>query len=144
MKRVFTSIIMKCKSKPKLHFVFIVIVNMNKNNSIFGFLSTNALLVWVFKGLSVILIFTPPICFSCRGHQDLLDQRETRWAVVMGFITLPEIKPDPCDSYVCVLQGEKGIGLAGPPGRVGPQGLKVGNRACWIAQCGSSDVPLRL
>lgn len=25
----------------------------------------------------------------------------------------------------CVLQGEKGIGLAGPPGRVGPQGLKV-------------------
>lgn len=27
----------------------------------------------------------------------------------------------------CVLQGEKGIGLAGPPGLVGPQGLKVSN-----------------
>lgn len=25
----------------------------------------------------------------------------------------------------CVLQGEKGIGLSGPPGRVGPPGLKV-------------------
>lgn len=24
-----------------------------------------------------------------------------------------------------VLQGEKGIGMAGPPGRVGPPGLKV-------------------
>lgn len=25
----------------------------------------------------------------------------------------------------CLSQGEKGIGLAGPPGRTGPQGLKV-------------------
>ena len=27
----------------------------------------------------------------------------------------------------CLLQGEKGIGQAGPPGRNGPQGLKVSN-----------------
>lgn len=33
----------------------------------------------------------------------------------------------------CVLQGEKGIGLAGPPGRVGPQGLKVSN-SMWCSK----------
>lgn len=32
----------------------------------------------------------------------------------------------------CVLQGERGIGLAGPPGRVGPLGLKVSNLLVWV------------
>jgi len=51
----------------------------------------------------------------------------------------------------CGLQGEKGIGLLGHPGRVGPPGLKVGNsmwfnrgsttvRTSLISECNSSDV----
>lgn len=36
-----------------------------------------------------------------------------------------------------MFQGEKGIGLAGPPGRVGPPGLKVSNSTwCLVNQCG--------
>ncbi len=44
-----------------------------------------------------------------------------------------------------VFQGERGIGVAGPPGRVGPQGLKVSNSVCVASEirlCALSDVPV--
>lgn len=85
------------------------------------------------------------VCFRCRGHRDPQGQREIRCAFIQ-VVSFVFLKPHwiHAVNLNCVLQGEKGIGLAGPPGRVGPQGLKVSSTVLvtQIAKCGSSIVPL--